>query len=142
MIQKSEISSTLPQWWSQFYAPVRQFGERVAEFLSPNTEAAATKDRYEIAIELPGVAEKDITIEVHGDQLSITGEKRSSHEESGKDFYFSERSFGKFRRSFRLPTDGDTDNVDASQKDGVLTITIPKLAAPTSQTKRITVKSA
>lgn len=142
MVQKSEIALTHPNWWTQIYGPMRQLGERVAEFLSPSSEAATTRDAYEVNIELPGVSEDDITVEVHGDQLAVTGEKRSAHEEHGKDFYFSERAFGKFRRTFTLPADADAEKISASHKDGVLAVTIPKLASPAARARRISVKQA
>lgn len=137
MLQKPEMA---PNFWSQIQTPLRQFGERVAEFFSPSSEAATTKDAYEISVELPGVEEKDIAVDLHGDQLTITGEKRAEREETGKDYYFSERSFGKFRRAFRLPADADAAKISATHKDGVLTIAIPKINEPANQAKRIEVK--
>jgi HSP20 family protein len=142
MLQKSELSSAHPSWWSQIQTPIRHLGERMAEFFSPSSEAATTEDAYEVSIELPGVGEKDIAVEVHGDQLTITGEKHSKREESGKNFYFSERTFGKFHRAFRLPADADADQVTATHTDGVLTISIPKLKTPANQARRVTVKQA
>lgn len=142
MLQKSEIIPNQPNWWSQIQTPIRQFGERVAEFFSPSSEASTTKEAYEVSLELPGVGEENIAVEVHGDQLTITGEKRSEREETGKDFYFSERAFGKFRRAFRLPADANSNKVSATHKDGVLTVTIPKLTEPANQARRISVKQA
>ncbi len=142
MLQKSEIAPTFPSLWSQLQVPLHQLGERVAEFFSPSSQAATTKDAYEITVELPGVEEKDIAVEVHGDQVTITGEKRAEREETGKDYYFSERSFGRFRRAFRLPADADAAKISATNKDGVLTVAIPKLKEPASQAKRIDVKRA
>lgn len=139
MLQKPEMT---PNFWSHIQSPLRHFGERVAEFFSPSSEAATTKDAYEISVELPGVAEKDIAVDLHGDQLTVTGEKRAEREETGKDYYFSERSFGKFRRSFRLPADADAARISATHKDGVLTIAIPKVNEPANQAKRIEVKRA
>ena len=140
MVTKSDLTPTSPDWWSHFYAPVRQLGERIAEFFSPSSEASATEDNYEINIELPGVREEDISVEVHDGQLTVTGEKRSEHEEKGKNFYFSERSYGRFRRAFQLPNDADADNIQAVQKDGVLTINISKVKSDLQKTKKIEVK--
>ena len=58
-------------------------------------------------------------LEVQGDRLVVTGEKRAQREESGKSYYFSERVYGQFRRSFRVPEDADLDTVSAAHKDGV-----------------------
>ena len=137
MVEKSDLTSTVPDWWSHIYGPVRQFGERVAEFFSPSSEAATTAEHYEISLELPGVSDSDISIEIHDGRLNVTGEKRSTHKEEGKDYYFSERVYGAFRRSFRLPSDADPDNVSATNKDGVLTINVAKLTPKSPAPKKV-----
>ncbi len=139
MVEKSDVTPNPSDWWSQFYAPVRQFGERVAEFFSPSSEAATTDENYEITVELPGVGEEDIAVEVHDGRLTVSGEKRAAKEEKGKNYYFSERVYGSFSRAFRLPEDADTDNITANHKDGVLTVTIRKLAPATVEPKKIKV---
>ena len=116
---------------------MRHFGEFVAEFFSPNAEAATTGEAYEIAVELPGIPEDEIQLEIQGERLVVTGEKRSRCEESGRDFYFSERVYGRFRRSFQLPPDADLAKVSAMHKDGVLTVTVGKRALREPDGKRI-----
>jgi len=118
---------------------MRHLGERVAEFFSPSSEAASTDDAYEVSVELPGVSEDEITVEVHDGRLTVTGEKRDSREEKGKDYYFSERVYGSFRRAFRLPIDADEESISASHKDGVLTIRIAKHAPSKPEPKKIKV---
>lgn len=139
MVEKTEVSPTPTDWWSQFYAPMRHLGERVAEFFSPSSEAAAMEDAYEVSVELPGVSEDEINVEVHDGRLTVTGEKRDSREEKGKDYYFSERVYGSFRRAFRLPVDADEENIAATHKDGVLTIRIAKQAPNKPEPKKIKV---
>ncbi|MEQ9491760.1 MAG: Hsp20/alpha crystallin family protein [Alphaproteobacteria bacterium] len=139
MVEKSDIASNPADWWSTFYRPVRQFGQQVAEFFSPSSDAAVSDDCYEINLELPGVSDDDISIEAHDNRLVVTGEKKSSHEESGKNYYFSERSYGSFRRSFRLPSDADEDRIDATHKDGVLTIRVPKTQPSKPSPKKIAI---
>lgn len=139
MVSKSDLTTSHPDWWSQFYGPIRNFGERVADFFSPISEAATTEHAYEINIELPGVSESDISVEVHDGRLTVTGEKKSKHEEKGKNFYFSERTFGQFRRAFQLPKDADTDKIKATHNDGVLTIQVAKIAPTTPKPKKIEV---
>lgn len=126
MVEKSDLSPNPANWWQSIYEPVRQFGERVAEFLSPSSDASVTTDQYEINIELPGVEDDDIVIEAHDNRLTVTGEKRSSREEKGRNYYFSERSFGQFRRAFQLPADADQNRIDASFRNGLLTIRVAK----------------
>ena len=93
------------------------------------TEASSDSDVYRIGIELPGVAEEDIHLTVDDGVVTVTGEKKTEHEEKGDTWYFSERQFGSFSRSFRLPPDADDAGVKAALKDGVLTVTVPRRKA-------------
>lgn len=140
MVEKSEVGPMTPDWWSQYFNPVRHFGERVAEFFAPSSEAAATEAAYEIAMELPGVADADINVEVEDGRLTVTGEKRAERTEEGKSYYFSERSYGKFRRAFRLPEDADGDGITATHLDGVLTVSVPKRKPSKAKPKSIKVR--
>lgn len=142
MVEKSDLSPSVPDWWSRFYEPMRQAGQRVAEFFSPSSEAAVTGDAYEISVELPGVAEDDIHVELHEGRLSVTGEKKASVEEKGKNYYFSERTYGSFQRVFRLPDDADQDKVVANYKDGVLTVKVAKRVPKAPESKKIEIRRA
>ncbi len=113
-------------WWGGFFDPLRHVASKVADFFAPSAEAAASKDIYEINIELPGVVESDINVSVDRETLLVTGEKYFERNEEGKTYFFSERSYGKFQRSFRLPVDADHDKVEATFKDGVLCLRIAK----------------
>lgn len=122
MVEKSSPGS----FWPTLYEPFRMMGTRLADWLSPAAEASQTGNAYRIAVELPGVAEDDIHVSVEDGVLVIKGEKKSEREEKGDSWYFSERQFGSFSRSFRLPADADAAAVKADIKDGVLTVTVPK----------------
>ena len=124
MVEKTEHSGL----WPSLYDPLRNFGHRLAEWLSPATEASGSKDAYDISMELPGVGEDDIDLTVDDGVLTIRGEKKTQSEKSGDTWYFSERQYGAFRRSFRLPADADGANAVARMKDGVLHVSVPKLA--------------
>jgi HSP20 family protein len=86
--------------------------------------------------------EKNIEVKVADDVLTIKGEKREEKEEKNKDYYLSERSFGSFQRSFQVPNGVDTDKIEASFKNGVLTVTLPKSTEAQKAEKKITVKAA
>jgi HSP20 family protein len=109
--------------------PLRSMSARVADWFAPASEAAVNEAEYRIALELPGVAEADIEITVHDGVVGVSGKKMSEREEKGDTYFFSERSYGSFSRSFRLPPDADADAVSAGLKDGILTIRVPKKAA-------------
>lgn len=116
-------------WWSAATDPLRTLASRVADFFAPTAEAAGVEHAYEISVELPGVAEKDIQVSIDHDVLMVSGEKHFEKKEEGKTYFFSERSYGRFQRSFRLPKDADQDKVDASYKDGLLVIQIARMKA-------------
>lgn len=124
MVEKSHTGG----FWPSLYDPFRQAGSRLAEWIAPASEASVKGDAYRIAVELPGVAEEDIDLSVHDGVMTLKGEKRTEREEEGETWFFSERSYGAFSRSFRLPPDADEGGVEADLKDGVLTVTVPKKA--------------
>ncbi len=136
MVENTQTSG----FWPSIYDPFRNLGSRIAEFLNPASEASLTEDSYRIAIELPGVEEKDIEVTTHEGVVTVKGEKKTEREEEGDTWYFSERQYGAFRRSFRLPPDADGGKVAADLKDGVLTINVPKvmLAEPKAERVNIT----
>ena len=131
MVEKTPASA----FWPSFYEPFRHFGARLSEWLAPASEASSDDKTYRIAIELPGVEEKDIEVTVNEGMVTVKGEKKESREEKGDTWYFSERQFGSFSRSFRLPADADQGKVSANLRDGVLTLTVAR-AAPEVATSR------
>ncbi len=74
--------------------------------------------------------------------LTLKGEKRAEREEKDKNYYLAERSFGAFRRTIPLPVEIDRDKVEASFKNGVLTVRLPKAEQARTQAQRIQVKAA
>ncbi|MFQ5624622.1 MAG: Hsp20/alpha crystallin family protein [Paracoccaceae bacterium] len=127
-------------WMPDLYEPFRSVTSKIADWFAPAAEASDSRQAYEVALELPGVAEKDIEVSLHDGVLTGKGEKRSEQEEKGRSFYFSERSYGAFQRSFRLPADAREDTVMAEMEDGVLKISIEKETPRVSETKRISIK--
>lgn len=135
MVEKTQGTGA----WPQLFFPFLNFGTRLAEWLSPASDASADKEAYKITMELPGVAEDDIHLSMQSGVLSVKGEKKTSREEKGEDWFFSERQYGSFARTFRLPADADEGKVKADLKDGVLTITVAKVTKAEASSKRIPV---
>jgi HSP20 family protein len=94
-----------------------------------------------ITAELPGLDAESIEINLSRDSLTLAGEKRVENEQSSQESYYMERTFGSFRRTIQLPATIDRDKAEADFKNGLLTITLPKLAAPAEETRKITIKS-
>lgn len=132
MVEKSHTSG----FWPSLYEPFRSMGSRLADWVAPPSEASAGDGGYRIAIELPGVAEKDVEVTVDDGVVTVTGEKSASREEKGETWYFSERQYGAFSRSFRLPPDADAGAVKADLRDGVLTLTVGRKAPKDAATSR------
>lgn len=82
---------------------------------------------YHVDADLPGIKKKDITVDIHKDVLTISGERKLKEEVKEEDYYKVETSFGKFSRSFTLPDDADIENIEANCDNGVLEVIIPKL---------------
>ncbi len=106
----------------------------------PKVDVAETKDAITVKAEIPGVAEKDIAIDLREGTLTIKGEKQEEKEEKDKQYHRVERSYGAFARVMRLPAAVDSGKATASFKDGVVTITLPK--APEAKGTTIPVKAA
>jgi HSP20 family protein len=92
----------------------------------PAIDVAEEEDAIVVRAEVPGCKADDIDISVHGSVLTISGEKKLSEEKKEKGYYHVESTYGSFRREVTLPTDVNQSKVDASYKDGVLSITLPK----------------
>ncbi|HSF94362.1 MAG TPA: Hsp20/alpha crystallin family protein [Thermohalobaculum sp.] len=137
MIEKT----TSPAWWPGFFEPFRNIGDRVADWFAPRAEAKASNAHYEITMELPGVEKDDIDIALHDGVLTVKGEKHSERKEEGEGYFFSEREYGRFQRTFRLPGDVKDDEVSADFSNGVLKIRVPKRAEEKQQAKKIKVSA-
>lgn len=92
----------------------------------PVADLTETEKAVEVAVELPGMKPEEVKVEIKGDQLWITGEKKEEKEEQGKTFHRMERRSGLFRRIFTLPVEVVEDKVEARFVEGVLKITLPK----------------
>src|SRR6185369_16147722 len=95
--------------------------------LRPNVDVSSTDKEYNITVEVPGIDEKDVKLELTNDgQLIIRGEKKQEKEQKDKNYHRVERSYGSFQRTLSLPEDANRDAIEASFKNGLLTITCPR----------------
>jgi HSP20 family protein len=109
---------------------------------SPRVDMIEDEKEIRVTAELPGMDAKDIDISLQQDVLTLRGEKSSEHEEKKGQYHRIERSYGSFERQIPLGMEVDSDKVEAEFKNGVLTVTLPKLAADVSKTRKIDVKKA
>jgi HSP20 family protein len=105
----------------------------------PSVEISDTDKEIKVTAEMPGLEEKDIDVLLNDGVLTLKGEKRSEREDNERQF--SERFYGRFERRIPLGVDVKEDQVDASFKNGVLSVTLPKTDKAQSQVKRIAIRS-
>ncbi len=96
---------------------------------APGADMYETKDELVIKVDLPGMTEKDVQVSITGDLLSLKGQRMESEAVKPEQYFRAERWTGRVERTFQLPIPVQTDNVRASYRDGVLTVTLPKVEA-------------
>lgn len=90
--------------------------------MRPSFDFYEKDGHYHLTADLPGVNKDDISIDIDGNVLTVSGKKSSEREETEADYYLKETSYGSFSRSLRLPAEVDEEDVDATYKDGVLKV--------------------
>jgi HSP20 family protein len=126
---KSRLQSSLEQMRRDFDETVGGwFGEGAGGLrpFSPQTNIAETENQYEVTVDLPGMRPEEVKVELVGNSLMISGERKHESETKEKTFHRVERSYGMFRRSFPLDQSVEAEQINARFASGVLTITVPK----------------
>jgi HSP20 family protein len=109
--------------------------------LAPQVDVSETDKEIRIHAELPGVSENDIEVSLNEDVLTIRAVKRQDRKEEREGVHFSERAFGTFQRSLRLPFQVNPDQVQARFENGVLSVTLPK-TQPQERSRRIQIQGS
>ena len=131
---------TNPRAVDQMLASV--FGNGSAQTTSEfaaRLDLAENDDEIRVRVEVPGVAPEDLEINVNGQVLAISGEKKDERAEEQNGHRYSERRFGSFKREVRLSSTVDVSAVSAEHLNGVVTITLPR--APEAKPRRIPVSA-
>ena len=105
----------------------------------PALEIREKDDGYCLTLEVPGIDEKDLDVEVAEGVLTISGEKRAERESKESGYLISERSYGAFRRQVKLPADVDADSLEAKVRNGVLRLNMRKDKSAASQARKIAI---
>ena len=104
----------------------------------PSIDFAEKNGKYTLTAELPGLNKDDVSISIEDGCVTLAGKKEYNKEKEGSDYYVKETRYGSFKRSFRLPDKVEEDKVEATYKDGVLTVIMPKKEG--SEKKEITIQ--
>lgn len=123
-------------WAPDRMRPFDRFNRMMEEFFEtpnvfrnwmPTVDVKETEKEYTFTVELPGVKEENIEVEVVGDSLVIRGKRDFMEEEKREDYVRIERSYGAFHRMFTLEHPVQPDKIVATFKDGLLNVCVPKL---------------
>lgn len=108
----------------------------------PHIDFSETEKEYTLTAELPGLSEKDIELTISKDALTLRGEKTNKSESQSGNTWYSERSYGSFSRTLPFPTKVDPERVEATFKDGILSVHAAKCDQVQKETKKISIKTA
>jgi HSP20 family protein len=126
--------------WNAWNAPARSLEDARAYEWAPAVDIFERNGQIHLVAELPGVEQKDVNVSVEHNVLTISGERRAEESVDENNYHRCERVQGAFRRSFALPNTADRDKVQASFKNGLLTIVVPQ--KPEAQPRSIEVHAA
>ena len=116
-------------WNSLFFgAPL---GNRTAATFTPAVDVVEQENAFVVRAEIPGIAPNEIEVQVENDVLTLRGERKQDKQEERDGYRRVERSYGSFSRSFVLPKGTHVDAIEARAENGVLSVSIPKVAAAT-----------
>ena len=130
----SRRGDALAGWLDQFFAQPAERTEVLPSDFLPALNVAEDHKALTITVELPGFDEKDVQVNVTGNLLTISGERKWEEAKKGKEWHRVESRYGSFTRTLTLPQNLKNDQVEAVFSKGVLTLTLPKVE-PTPTTK-------
>ena len=118
-------TNRLDQFFDSFFGTPWRPESELASW-APHVDVEETREAFKFRADLPGLNKKDITISVEDNRLTIKGERKSEADEKTARYHRVERAYGSFCRTFRLPANVLSDQVEASYREGVLEVTVPK----------------
>ena len=100
-------------------------------------DLSETADAFQVRMDVPGIKPDDITVQVTGDTVHVSGERKEEKEDKGKTYHRVERRSGSFSETVVLPSAVNDEKVQAEFHEGVLTITLPKTEASKTRTVKV-----
>ena len=127
---EEEVRDLFRETFEDFFRPWLARGRRrglpaMLKF-APDVDVKETEEEYTITADVPGLEKDDLEVTAGDGRITISGKKKEEKEEKGEDYLRMERSYGSFRRTIPLPSSVEENAIDASFKNGVLTVHVPK----------------
>lgn len=116
---RRELDRLFDDFWS---SPGTLAGGEMTSSWLPMTDIDEADDHFLLTLDIPGMKKEDLNIEVHNEQVIVSGERKQEESRKG----YSERRYGRFQRAFALPTHVDASKIEAQYADGVLKVYVPK----------------
>lgn len=133
LLRDSMIPNHMMHMFDSFFNEAAGKPERNGSF-RPRTDIVENAQSYDLHISLPGLKKEDIKIDVNGDLLTISGERKLHNDNKEDKYHMVESFYGKFSRSFTLLENVDKQNIQAELLDGVLNLSIPKVEVKENKT--------
>ncbi len=135
----SSFRKEMDNLFKKFFGDMPLIGS-TREGWAPSVDVMENDDRIVVKAELPGLEAGDIDVSITGDVLTIKGEKKTEEKKEEEKYHYSERYYGLFERSFRLPVAVKTDRIEAAFEKGLLTVTLPKQEEAKAKAVKIDIK--
>ena len=136
-----EMNSLFDNFFRGFDLAPRGLAAGAMGIFSPSIDVKENDKEFIIKAELPGVEEKDIDVTVTNDSVTIKGEKKEEKEDKDKNYYYMERSYGSFSRVIPLEAEIESNKAEASFKNGILDIKIPKNQSAKAKGTKVPIKT-
>jgi HSP20 family protein len=137
-----DMNDLFDNFFRGFEMAPRGFAAGNAGSFMPSLDVKENEKEFIIKAELPGVEEKDIEVTVTNNAVTIKGEKKEEKEDKDKNYYYMERSYGSFSRIIPLDTEIESGKAQASFKNGILDIKIPKSQSAGTKGTKVSIKTA
>lgn len=124
----------------RYFDDFSNFGFQFSDNFNPRIDITEDEKTYSVVAEIPGIKKENLKITLQDNILTIEGEKKKEEESKEKNYYRSERIFGSFKRCFTLPSEVDSEKVNAKFEDGILNISLKKLEPKPKNEKVIELK--
>ncbi len=138
----NDLQEEINHLFNDFFAPTKTVtGNYLSSRLaSPAVDVIETEKNYKIKTELPGIETKNVDVSFNDNLVTIRAERKEEKEEKESNYLRRESSYGTYQRTIALPESADFEKAEASFKNGVLNIEVPKKAEAQKQPKKINVK--
>jgi len=133
------LKDDIDRFYDEFFGPRSDDSESIGK-ISPRVNIEETDNEIILSAELPGMAREDVKITFKDGNISILGEKKEAKDTKDRNFHRYERNYGSFCRTFSVPNQVKSDKIDASFKNGILVVTLPKAEESKPQEIEIKVK--